>query len=68
MSSGDFGTLSGAGTVNWSASLSAVPEPSSYAAMAGAGVLGWVCCRRRRNTGQHGVPIAQTGIAESGSS
>jgi len=53
-------TISGYDTVNYTAALSttgilsftpsAVPEPSTYAALAGAAVLGFVVLRRRRST------------------
>lgn len=43
------GTLSGTGgTVNWTASVLAVPEPSSFALLAGGLALGAVVARRRR--------------------
>ena len=32
----------------YASSISAVPEPSTYAAIAGAGILGFACWRRRR--------------------
>jgi len=44
--SGDF-NVAGT-TVNWSTTGSAVPEPSSFAALAGLGAMGFVATRRRR--------------------
>jgi hypothetical protein len=45
------GTYTGtAGTVNWTVSTAAVPEPSTYCLLSGGLVMGWVVSRRKRRS------------------
>ncbi len=46
-----LGTYGSIGSIELNPSLSAVPEPGTYAAMAGAAVFGFVIWRRRRAAG-----------------
>lgn len=47
-SSGAINMTGGVTAISWSASVSAVPEPSTYAAIFGVIALGGAACRRRR--------------------